>query len=151
MYNECPEKGVTPSTAACCNCKLADGQDPPLSNCRGFSDAKDEMRKSKSQRTPKTTMGRAFSSNYTTLGLSFAAALRNNEKQQKRPHPRQVTVPGPATMKYPRVPAPLQHHQQQETDQSVRAPTVNISSMNDMFKVSTVVQQIMTELNGAVS
>jgi hypothetical protein len=31
------------------------------------------------------------------------------------------------------------------------APTVNGSSVDDMFKVATVVQQIMTELNGAVS
>jgi hypothetical protein len=150
-HNECPEKVNTPSTTTCCNCKLADDDKPPLSTYRGCSHAKDEMRKSKSQRTPKTKTGKAFSFIYTTPGLSFAAALRNNE-QQKRPHPRQVAVAGPATMEYPRVPAPLQHHQQQETGhQSVRAPNINISSLNDMFKVSSVAQQITTELNGAVS
>jgi hypothetical protein len=35
--------------------------------------------------------------------------------------------------------------------QSVQAPPVNSSSLDDMFKVAIIVQQIMTELNGAVS
>jgi hypothetical protein len=34
--------------------------------------------------------------------------------------------------------------------QSVQANTVN-NSLNDMFKVPTIVQQVMTELNGAVT
>jgi hypothetical protein len=34
-----------------------------------------EMQKKKSQRTPRTTTGRVFSSNLTTTGMSFAAAL----------------------------------------------------------------------------
>jgi hypothetical protein len=39
----------------------------------------------------------------------------------------------------------------QQTGQSVQAPTVHSSPLDDMFKVATVVQQIMTGLNGAVS
>jgi hypothetical protein len=34
--------------------------------------------------------------------------------------------------------------------QSVQTSNVNSTSLDDMFKVATVVQQIMTELNGAV-
>jgi hypothetical protein len=44
---------------------------------------------------------------------------------------------------------PLQ--QQRHTGQLVQAPLVTGSSLDDMFKVTTVVQQIMTELNEAVS
>jgi hypothetical protein len=39
----------------------------------------------------------------------------------------------------------------QKPGQLVQAPPVNSSSLDNMFKVATVVQQIMTELNGAVS
>jgi hypothetical protein len=86
LHKECPEKSNIDSTPACCNCKLVDGEKPHPSNYRGCSHAKDEMQKRKSQRTPKTTTGRVFSSNHTTPGLSFAAALRSNtgEKQQPR-------------------------------------------------------------------
>jgi hypothetical protein len=39
----------------------------------------------------------------------------------------------------------------QQTGQPVQAPSVNSSSLDDMFKVATIVQQITTELNRAVS
>jgi hypothetical protein len=45
----------------------------------------------------------------------------------------------------------LPQQEQQKADQSVRAPNVNSLSLNKMLKVEvTVVQQIMTESNGAV-
>jgi hypothetical protein len=48
-------------------------------------------------------------------------------------------------------PPPLRHNQQVQS-QSVQAPNVNNSSLNDMFKiVTTVFQQIMTKLNAAMS
>jgi hypothetical protein len=43
---------------------------------------KKELQKKKTQRTPNTTTGRMFSSNITTPGLSFAAALRGGTAQQ---------------------------------------------------------------------
>jgi hypothetical protein len=44
------------------------------------------------------------------------------------------------------------HNQQQVPSQSVQAPNVNSSSLNDMLKVvATVFQQILTGLNGAES
>jgi hypothetical protein len=59
-------------------------------------------------------------------------------------------VAGPATMEL-RVPVALPQQEQQKTDQSVRAPNVNSLSLDNMLKVVvTVVQQIMTESNGAV-
>jgi hypothetical protein len=41
--------------------------------------------------------------------------------------------------------------QQQDVGQSVRAPTVNSQPLDNVLRVVTVVQQIMTEFNGAVS
>jgi hypothetical protein len=51
----------------------------------------------------------------------------------------------------PRVPLALPQKEQQKADQSLRAPNVNGLSLNKMLKVVvTVVQQVMTESNGAV-
>jgi hypothetical protein len=71
LNKECLEKGNTASILTCCNCKLVDGEEPHPSNCRGCRHAKEEVRKRKSQRAPKTTTGRVFSSSHTTPGLSF--------------------------------------------------------------------------------
>jgi hypothetical protein len=108
------------------------------------------MQRRKSQRTPRTTTGRVFSSNLSTPHMSFAAALRGAREEQQQPQILQVAVAGHATME-PRVSAALPQHEQQTTGQSVRAPNVKNLSLNKTFKaVVTVVQQIMTELNGAV-
>jgi hypothetical protein len=45
----------------------------------------------------------------------------------------------------------LAAEQRQERGQSVRAATVNSQPLDTMLRVVTVVQQIMTEFNGAVS
>jgi hypothetical protein len=73
------------------------------------------------------------------------AVLQNNTEQQQRPHPRHAAVAGPDTVEQPRVPTHLQHYHEQETGQLVRIPNLNSSSLNDMFKVATVVQRIMTK------
>jgi hypothetical protein len=54
----------------------------------GCRHAEEEVRKKKTQRTPRTTTGREFSSNLTTPGTSLAAALRGKpeEQQQRQPH-----------------------------------------------------------------
>jgi hypothetical protein len=75
LHKECPEKGNRSSTPTCCNRRLAEGEKPHPANYRGCRHAKEEMQKKKSQRTPRTTTGRVFSSNLTTPGMSFAAAL----------------------------------------------------------------------------
>jgi hypothetical protein len=41
--------------------------------------------------------------------------------------------------------------QAKPTGQSVQTSNVNSVSLDDIFKIATVVQQIMTELNGTVS
>jgi hypothetical protein len=109
---------------------------------------KEEMQKTKSQRTPKTTTGRVFSSNITTPGMSFAAALRGSTEQQQRPQARKVPLAGPAAAEKPSVPVRVQH---QETGQSVRAPNANSQPLDNMLRAVTVVQHFMTEFNGAVS
>jgi hypothetical protein len=55
--------------------RLAEGENPHPANYRGCRHAKEEMQRKKSQRTLRTTTGKEFSSNLTTSGMSFAAAL----------------------------------------------------------------------------
>jgi hypothetical protein len=103
------------------------------------------MRKCQPQRTPKTTTGRVFSSNHTTPGLSFAAALRTNTEEQQEPHPSQTADAATVALQQTRAP-PVLKNRPQQTGQSVQAPNVN-----NIFKVASVVQQIMTGLSDAVS
>jgi hypothetical protein len=51
----------------------------------------------------------------------------------------------------PKTGPPPAAQQAKPAGQSVQTSNVNSASLDDMFKVATVVQQIMTELNGAVS
>jgi hypothetical protein len=49
-----------------------------------------------------------------------------------------------------RVPAASPQHEQQKAAQSVRAPNINSLSLDKMLKiVVTVIEQIMTDSNGA--
>jgi hypothetical protein len=124
LHKECPEKGNTSSTPACCNCRLSEGEKPHPANYRGCRHAKEELQKKKSQRTPKTTVGRVFSSALTTARVSFAAALWGSREQQQRPQARQVPVTVPTAAEQLRVTATVQ---QQEIGQSVQAsPLDNI-------------------------
>jgi hypothetical protein len=88
-----------------------------------------------------------FSSTYTKPGLSFAAALRNNDDQQQQPHPQRASVAGQASVRRRSVPAPVR---QKYAGQSVPAIEVNSPTLDNMLRLVTVVQQIMTEFNGAV-
>jgi hypothetical protein len=89
-----------------------------------------------------------FSSNLTTPGVSFAAALRGSTAQQQQPQARQVPVADPSTEVKLSTPA---SGQQQNVGESVRARTVNSQPLDNMLRVVTVVQRIMSEFNGAVS
>jgi hypothetical protein len=80
--------------------------------------------------------------------MSFTAALRGKTEEQQQPQTHQVA--GPATME-PTVPVALPQKEQQKAGHSVRASNVNSLSLDKMLKVVvTVVEQIMTESNGAV-
>jgi hypothetical protein len=107
------------------------------------------MRKKKSQRISRTTTGRVFSSNLTTPGISYEAALRGRTEEQQ-PQTHQVAVADPSTME-PRVPAALPQHEQKTTGQSVRAPNVDSLHLDKMLKVVVaVVQHIMKVFNDTV-
>jgi hypothetical protein len=89
-----------------------------------------------------------FSSNLNTPGMSFAAAPKCKTEEQQR-H-RKYQVAGPDAME-PSVTAALPQHEQQKRGQSFRATNINSLSLDKMLKiVVTVVQQNMTEFNGAV-
>jgi hypothetical protein len=145
LHKECPEKGNTTSTPACCNCRLAEGEKPHPANYRGCRHAKEELQKKKTQKSPKNTTGRVFTSTPTTPGVSFAAALRGRKEDQQQPPAGQVAVAAPGAVK------PTPQQRQLPTGQSVRAQNVNSEPLDNMLRVVTVVQQIMTEFNGAVS
>jgi hypothetical protein len=89
------------------------------------------MRKGKSQRAPKSTTGRVFSSRHTTSEL-FYAATHSKRGNLNRP---QLHRPAPP---------------QWARSVLVQAINANSSSLNDMLTVgATIFQQIMTELNAA--
>jgi hypothetical protein len=64
MYRDCPKKGNTSSTPACCNCQRAEGETAHPANYRGCRHAKEEMQKKKLQGKPKNTTGSVFSSTF---------------------------------------------------------------------------------------
>jgi hypothetical protein len=109
-------------------------------NYRGCRHAKEEMLKKKPQGIPKSTTGRVFSSTLIKPHLSFAAALRGKADQLHQEVAASTGESEPPKLK----------SQRQETGQSVPAPIVNSDTL-DMLRALTVVQQIMTELKGAVS
>jgi hypothetical protein len=91
-----------------------------------------------------------LSSRLTNLGVSFAEALRANKQQQQTSH----HVPQAANSRVAEMgtPAPVMENQQhKESGQSAQASNVSSASLNNMFRVASVVQQIMTGLSDAVS
>jgi hypothetical protein len=70
------------------------------------------MQKKKSQRTPRTVKGKAFSSSLTTPGMSFAAALRGKREDQQQPQTHQWQWQVPPQWN-PRVSAALPQHEPQ--------------------------------------
>jgi len=144
LHKECPEKQKEDSSPRCCNCTLKDGEQPHPSSYRGCSHAKEEISRRRSQNSSnKGQTGRLFSSKHVVPGQSFAAALRGDTQQDPQvQRAQQAQNPEDRAQIQPTM---------QKTGQSVQAPSVNSSSLDDMFKVATIVQQIMTELNGAVS
>jgi hypothetical protein len=79
LHRDCPEKENASSTPACCNCQLAEGEKAHPAYYRGCNHAKEEMRKTKPQGTPKPTTGRVF----TTKFINPQCFLRSSTP---RPH-----------------------------------------------------------------
>jgi hypothetical protein len=89
-----------------------------------------------------------FSSNLITPGVSFLGALRRSAEQQPQLKANHVPVASPPTTRKQNILAPAL---QQETGQSVQVPSVNSQPLDNMLKAVTVIQQIMTEFNAALS
>jgi hypothetical protein len=138
LHKGCPEKGNQSSTKACCNCQLAEGEKPHPANYRGCKRAKEELRKKKSEVTPKTSSGRVYSSNPVKPHLSFAAALRG----QVASHPQHEVATSFKTS------APIAT--EKTTGQSDQATPVN-SDTDIMFRAYAAAGQIMKELKDAAS
>jgi hypothetical protein len=118
---------------------LAEGDAAHPANYRGCRHAKEEMRKGRAQGTPNNTKEMVFSSKLVKSNLSFATAVRGQTDPMA--HHETATSSG-----VPERPKPTQ----QEPGQPVPAPIVSSENV-DMYKLFTVVQQIMKELNDAVS
>jgi hypothetical protein len=79
LQNRCPEKGTISSILTCCNCQLAEGEKLHPANYRGCRHAKEQLQKRTSQRTPKTTTGREF----TSSPLLACPSRRRSEAGQR--------------------------------------------------------------------
>jgi hypothetical protein len=79
--------------------------------------------------------------------VSFAAALHGNTQQTSH-HALQTGNSSVAEMG---TPAPAMVQQHKESGQSAQASNGNSAFLDNMFRVASVVQQIMTGLNDAVS
>ena len=166
-HKECPEKDITNSLPSCCNCKLEEGERPYPANYRGCKLAKEEMLRRKTPPAPSKNMaGRTITSRLATPSTSYAAALMNNPQQQRPPgqpdesqEASRYQQPAPqSTAQTTRKGVTAQNtplHKDVEdrnaSHKSGQSVNTNSSTLNDMFKVATIVQQIMTELNGAVT
>jgi hypothetical protein len=80
--------------------------------------------------------------------LSFAAAVKKTAETTQQQPPRQVAPAGPNGREEPQ---PSCLPDQQHTGQSVQGNSPSDSNLDNMFRVVTAVQQIMTEFSGAVS
>jgi hypothetical protein len=147
LHKECPERENAASTPACCNCKLMEGEKAHPANYRGCRHAKEELQKRKSQKAPRNTTGRVFSSNTIAPGVSFAAALRGGGGTTAAA-PGMTTTCGNSTHSRRTKPS---GSWAKRSIRSVRPQTVNSQPLGNMLRVVTVVQQIMTEFNGALS
>jgi hypothetical protein len=121
---------------------LAEGETAHPANYSGCKRAKEEMRKKKPQGTPKNTTGSVFAAKVINPSASFAAKLRGHTDQKTNKEEN-----GSAS-KWDSIPP---NTKQQQTGQSVQAPSVNSEPEDNMIRVVTVVRQIMREIKGAVS
>jgi hypothetical protein len=80
--------------------------------------------------------------------MSFAEALQSKADQTQQSHPSQAAAATTVTVDQPRVQTSSKW---QQAGQSAPAQIVNSSPLDNMARVVTVVQQFMTEYNGAVS
>jgi hypothetical protein len=139
LHRDCPEKDNSFSIPACCNCQLAEGEKAYLTNYRGCRHAKEEMpKKKKLQETRQNKTGKVFSSNFRRPNVSFAAAVRDQTKQQRQQE-EVANTPQPQKLK------------RKETDQLVPVTFVNSEPQDKALKTLTVVHQIIKELKGAAS
>jgi hypothetical protein len=144
---------------------------PHPATYRGCKLAKYEiLRRKTPPAAARNTAGRTIASKLVNPSTSYAAALRNNTQQQQRHQGQPTQAKDNAGDQHQTTKSTQQATREQAKDviiplykntedgkislssgQSVRANDVNSSSLNNMFKVAAIVQQIMTELNGAVT
>lgn len=116
------------------------------------------------QAEPKNTAGRTIASRLVDASTSYAAALMNNTQQQRHLDQPKIAsgdqqqrnhsvgnAEGNRALNSPLHKDTEVRNASLSSGQSVQAKSVTNSSLNDMFKVADIVQQIVTELNGAVT
>jgi hypothetical protein len=143
VWEQPPAQGLSRNREHFFNTDMLQLPTAPPFNYRGCRHAKEEMQKRRSKRTPNNMTGRMFSSKFTTPTLSFAAALRGNSEQKKRPHLHQDSVAGLINHETSK------NEQQQERGQPVRDPNVNSFPSDNIQRTSNAVQQIMTKFENA--
>jgi hypothetical protein len=117
-------------------------------NYRGCNRAKEELQKREAQKSQtKETIGRVFSSLLATTAMSFSEAVKGQRQQTQQNKTPRATPEG------------TEKNEDQSIEMGMEQPVQpgrttgnsNLSSLDNMFKVATIVQQIMTGLNEAVS
>jgi hypothetical protein len=142
LHRDCPEKENRESTPAY-NCKLAEERPHP-SNYRGCKLAREELQKRKIQKSQtKELAGRVFSSRLATPTVSFAGAVKGQQRNQ----PQQIQTPTATTGGADKA---EKQSTEEEMEQPVQ-PSGTTGNNNSSSLVAKIVQQIMTGLNEAVS
>jgi hypothetical protein len=88
--------------------------------------------------------GRSYPQPLKAQNKQELAALRGTRQQNKRQNIRSEVVPAKSMQEVSRI-------EQHERDQSVRAPAVNSTPVDNMFRAVSLVQHITTEPSGAES
>jgi hypothetical protein len=127
----------------CCNCTLVDGMKSHPSTWLQSCD--------RSNAEKKDAQGNTARSRWENILCKFTTPDKSFAHPQQEPQVVQTSYPQLAATESMKVQPTRQQQQLTNQGQSVHASYVNSLPLNNMFRVTSVVQQIMTELRGAVS
>jgi hypothetical protein len=152
------------SSRSCCNCKLKEGESLHLANYRSCSHAKEEKIHKKNKKFRKNiAAGRLFSSKYspqemsaapeTSVGPTTGTGRGRRDECHSPCHTARVSLNVSKVNQSVRQSdsQPASQAASYSVSQSVQDTGVNSSYLDDMCRVTPVMQQIVTQVSGPVS
>jgi hypothetical protein len=139
LHEDCPEKRNTASTPTCCNCQLAEGESAPPTKYRGLQACQRRNAKNKIPRNTEKHDGKG-------VLIEISKSKRALCNSCPRANGSKDTPGGSHKFKGSRT-----SKTHTTGTRSASSGPIESSENVNMYKVFTVVQQIMTELNDAVS